>query len=90
MAFVRKKAKDYGTCKIAEGASLKGKKVCVVEDVVTTGGQIIESVKEMRDSGAIIQMVVCVIERDKRGRENLEKQGLKLTPLFTIDELNET
>jgi orotate phosphoribosyltransferase len=39
-AFVRKKAKEYGTCKLAEGSNVSGKRVCVVEDVITTGGQI--------------------------------------------------
>jgi orotate phosphoribosyltransferase len=45
-AFVRKKAKEYGTCKLAEGADVNGKSVCIVEDVVTTGGAIIDGVKE--------------------------------------------
>jgi len=40
-AFVRKHAKEYGTCKLAEGADIKDKNVCIIEDVVSTGGQII-------------------------------------------------
>ncbi|MDR3294180.1 MAG: orotate phosphoribosyltransferase [Clostridiales bacterium] len=83
-AFVRKKAKQYGTCKLAEGADVNGKKVCVVEDVVTTGGQIIESVKELRERGAIIETVLCVILRNPAAYEIMEASGLKLIPLFTM------
>jgi len=87
--FVRKKAKEYGTRKLAEGSDFSGKKVCVVEDVVTTGGQIIESVKELRELGAIIDSVMCVIVREPKAFENLETAGLKLIPLFTMEELKE-
>ena len=58
LVMVRKKAKEYGTCKIAEGLEFKGKKVCVVEDVVTTGGQIILSAKDLRENGAIVDRVI--------------------------------
>ncbi|MDR1939814.1 MAG: orotate phosphoribosyltransferase [Clostridiales bacterium] len=83
-AFVRKKAKEYGTCKLAEGADIDGKRVCVIEDVVTTGGQIIESVKELRQRGALVSDVLCVILRNTEAYGVMEKQGLKLTPLFTM------
>ncbi|NLT52343.1 MAG: orotate phosphoribosyltransferase [Ignavibacteria bacterium] len=86
--FVRKKAKTYGTCKLAEGTVFSGKNVCVIEDVVTTGGQIIESVEELRKLGAKINEVMCVIVREEKAFENLAKAGLKLIPLFTMDELN--
>ncbi|RAP75289.1 orotate phosphoribosyltransferase [Paenibacillus montanisoli] len=86
-AFVRKEAKSYGTCKLAEGADIRGKRVCVVEDVVTTGGQILLSVKELREAGAIVEDVVCVIERHPDGRKNLAENGLKLHALFKMEEL---
>lgn len=84
-AFVRKKAKQYGTCRLAEGADIKGKKVCVIEDVVTTGGQIIESVKELRERGAEIDTVLCVILRNEKAHEILGEAGLKLVPAFTME-----
>lgn len=81
--FVRKKAKEYGTCKIAEGLeSLKGLKVCIVEDVITTGGQVILSAEDLRREGAIVEHVVCAILRDKSAIEKLDAKGLKLHPLF--------
>lgn len=85
--FVRKKAKEYGTAKLAEGSEFTGKKVCVIEDVVTTGGQVVISSKELREFGANIDSVMCVIERDVKGGENLQKEGLELHPLFTMQEL---
>ena len=88
-AFVRKKAKEYGTCKLAEGAAVNSKKVCVVEDVVTTGGQIIESVKELRSRGAIIDTVICVIQRNENATEILAKENLTLKPAFTMEYINE-
>jgi len=86
-AFVRKKAKDYGTCKLAEGADVKGKKVLVIEDVVTTGGQIILSTNDLRKLGADIRSVMCVIQRGKDAKDILSKESLELIPLFTMEEL---
>jgi orotate phosphoribosyltransferase len=87
MLLVRKKAKDYGTCRYAEGGEVKGRRLLVVEDVVTSGGQIIESVRALRADGAIIERVVCVIDRQAGGVEALAKEGLTLTSLFTMSEL---
>ena len=86
-AFVRKKAKDYGTCKLAEGAEVKNREVCIIEDVVTTGGQIILSANELRNLGARVKYVMCVIQRSPNSRETLAKEGLDLVPLFTMEEL---
>ena len=85
--FVRKKAKEYGTCRFAEGGDIRGLRLLVVEDVVTSGGQIVESVRALRGEGAIITEVVCVIDRESGGRENLAKESLTLTSLFTKQEL---
>ena len=85
--FVRKKAKEYGTCKLAEGAGFDGKKVCVIEDVVTTGGQIIESVAALRGRGAVIDTVLCVIQRGEEAAGILAGHGLALKPLFTMEDI---
>ena len=85
--FVRKQAKEYGTRKLAEGIEFKNKNVCVIEDVVTTGGQIITSVNELRKLGAKIDTVLCVIVRDPKAFENLKEADLELKPLFTMEEL---
>ncbi|MGE5551643.1 MAG: orotate phosphoribosyltransferase [Bacteroidota bacterium] len=90
LLLVRKKAKDYGTCKVAEGQDHGGKKVCVIEDVVTTGGQIILSTQDLRKSGAVVTHVMCVILRNEEGRANLKQEGLELIPLYSMKELKET
>jgi len=85
--FVRKQAKEYGTCKIAEGKDFFGKKICIIEDVVTTGGQIVKSVQELRNQGGIVEDVICVIQRDEDATTRLEKEGLKLRALFSMGDL---
>jgi orotate phosphoribosyltransferase len=86
-AFVRKQAKAYGTCKLAEGADVAGKRVVVVEDVVTSGGQVIASTSDLRELGAEVSDVVCVIDRESGGAENLARAGLRMHALFTMPEL---
>ncbi|MES2765592.1 MAG: orotate phosphoribosyltransferase [Bacteroidota bacterium] len=86
-AFVRKEAKKYGTAKIAEGADLKGKRIVVVEDVVTSGGQVILSAADLRGLGADILCAVCVIDRESGGKEKLAAEGIELRALFTMSEL---
>jgi orotate phosphoribosyltransferase len=85
--FVRKKAKDYGTCKIAEGGLVRGRKLLIVEDVVTSGGAILDAAKALRAEGAELAQVVCVIDREAGGPANLAKSDLILAPLFTMSEL---
>lgn len=85
--FVRKEAKTYGTCNLAEGGPLDGVKVCVVEDVVTSGGQVVLSAADLRERGADILGVVCVIDRQAGGPEALAAEDLPLAALFRMDEL---
>ncbi|MEK6555890.1 MAG: orotate phosphoribosyltransferase [Bdellovibrionota bacterium] len=87
VCFVRKEAKEYGTCLFAEGFDVKGKRLCVIEDVVTSGGQVIISTKDLRSAGAIVQNVLCVIDREQGGREKLEAVDLNFKSLFTMTEL---
>jgi orotate phosphoribosyltransferase len=86
-AFVRKEAKKYGTAKVAEGADLKGKKIVIVEDVVTSGGQVILSAVDLRGLDADIMCAVCVIDRESGGKEKLAAEGIELRALFTMSEL---
>jgi orotate phosphoribosyltransferase len=87
-AFVRKVAKSYGTCQLAEGASIAGRRVLVVEDVVTSGGQIVESTAQLRSLGAEVATALCVIDREAGGRQALALIDLTLIPLFTKTDLD--
>lgn len=86
-AFVRKEAKPYGTCRLAEGAEIDGRNVLIVEDVVTSGGQVVISTGELRAAGALVEHALCVIDRQAGGPEALAAAGVALRPLFTKSEL---
>lgn len=82
-AFIRKEAKEYGTCQFAEGVDLQNKKICIIEDVVTSGGQVLLSAADLRKIGARTENVICVINRGgEPAEEKLKAAGLKLTALF--------
>ena len=87
VAFVRKERKEYGTCNLAEGTELRGKRVCVIEDVITTGGQVVLSTRDLREEGAVVDTVCCAIYRGEGSCEPLREAGLELAHLFTMGEL---
>lgn len=89
VVFVRKKAKEHGTCLLAEGADIKGKKVVIIEDVVTSGGQILLSTDDLRKAGAEITIALCAIDRESGGREAIGEIGLELRQVFLMSELKE-
>lgn len=89
VVFVRKKAKDYGTCRFAEGLDIRNKKICVIEDVITTGGQVVLSTQDLRSDGALIDTVLCVIHRGQNPQPQLQQIGLNLKSLFTMDQLKQ-
>ena len=86
-AFVRKQAKGYGTAKLAEGADVVGRRVLVVEDVITTGGQVVESTEQLRALGAEVDSVLCVIDRSGGEHSRLESVDLHVLSLFRSEEL---
>jgi orotate phosphoribosyltransferase len=80
--YVRKKAKPYGTARLAEGAPIEGKRTLIVEDVATSGGQIILSCEDMRKLGADVSQALVVIDRQEGAREALKEKGIELIALF--------
>ena len=89
-AFIRKKPKEYGTCRYAEGASLAGKKVLLVEDVVSSGGAIIDSAGTLREDGITVDRAICVIDRESGGPEKLAEADIALTSLFKQTEIDQS
>jgi orotate phosphoribosyltransferase len=87
--FVRKAAKEYGTRRLAEGGRVAGRRLVIIEDVVTSGGQVIGSVAELRARGAQISTALCVIDREAGGVETLAAEGLELRALFEMSEVLE-
>jgi len=88
--FVRKEAKTYGTCRLAEGGELDGRRLTVVEDVVTSGGQVVTSCGDLRDRGALVEHAVCVIDREAGGAKNLADVDIDLQALYTMSQLERT
>ncbi len=87
--YVRKIAKTYGTRNLVEGGFKPGEKVVVIEDVITTAGQICSSIKQMRELGLIVEHCVCVIDRQEGGDKNLKDIGCSLASVFTQEELEQ-
>jgi orotate phosphoribosyltransferase len=87
--FVRKEAKKYGTERTVEGGDVDGRRLLIVEDVVTTGGQVVLSTDDLRAAGATVTDALCVVDRESGAREHLAASGIALHALFTTTVLNE-
>jgi orotate phosphoribosyltransferase len=85
--IVRKAAKEYGTAKQLEGPFEEGECVCLVEDVVTSGGALLESVDALRAAGLVVHTAVCVVDREEGGADALARQAVRLRPIFRAGEL---
>ena len=85
--FIRNQKKDYGTAKQIEGVLEPGETVMIVEDVLTTGGQVLEAVKTLQEAGAKIERIVAVIDRLEGARDNIERAWLVFESLFTSKDL---
>ena len=88
--IVRKAQKDYGTKRLLEGAHEPGELVCLVEDVVTTGGAAADAVRALRDAGLTCRTAICVIDRDEGGAEGLAELGVRLISLYRTSDLLES
>jgi orotate phosphoribosyltransferase len=86
--FVRKEAKSYGTCKLAEGPDVAGRQVTLVEDVITTGGAVRNAALALRDAGAVVDTVVCAIDRSPGGDSPLADVGLEIRAVLTKADLD--
>jgi orotate phosphoribosyltransferase len=86
-AFIRKEPKAYGTCRYAEGASLAGRRFVLVEDVVSSGGAIVDALAKLKADGLVPAAALCVIDRETGGMEALGAAGLPLRALFTLSQI---
>ncbi|MBZ5735692.1 orotate phosphoribosyltransferase [Nocardioides sp. TRM66260-LWL] len=86
--FVRKQAKEYGTAKLAEGPEFAGRRVVLIEDVITTGGAVRDATVALREAGAIVEVVVCAIDRSPEDQTPLADLGLEIRAVLTKAELD--
>lgn len=87
--IVRGETKEYGTAKRIEGPFERGELVCLIEDVVTSGGALAEAVSALRDEGLVVRNAVCVVDREEGGSDALARLGVRLRALFRASELLE-
>jgi orotate phosphoribosyltransferase len=85
--IVRKAAKEYGTAKRIEGPYEEGECVCLIEDVVTSGGALLDSIEALRGAGLVVNTAVCVVDREEGGADALARHAVRLRPLFRAGEL---
>jgi orotate phosphoribosyltransferase len=85
--IVRNEAKGYGTSNRLEGAFAEGECVCLVEDVVTSGGAAVRAVEALREAGLRVSNAICVVDREEGGVDELARHAVRLRPLFRASEL---
>lgn len=85
--IIRNSKKDYGTSKLVEGVMTADDRVIMVEDIATTAGQALEAAKVITDTGATLQRIVAVIDRQEGARENVEGAGHRFDALYTSSDL---
>ena len=85
--IVRKEAKEYGTAKRLEGVYEAGQTVCVVEDVVTSGGALLSAVEALRAVGLHVSAAICVVDREEGGADAIAAAGVPFASLFTVSTL---
>ena len=85
--IVREAAKEYGTANRLEGVFEPGETVCVIEDVVTSGGALAEAVAALRDAGLVVRNAVCVVDREEGGADALARIGVRLRSLYRAADL---
>jgi uridine monophosphate synthetase len=88
MLMVRKEgAKTYGTKQVVEGIYTSGDNVLVIEDIITTGQSIQETINKLTAEGLTITDIMVIVDRQQGGREKLTAMGYSVHSLFTLDEL---
>ncbi|HMK46704.1 MAG TPA: orotate phosphoribosyltransferase [Methanocella sp.] len=84
---VRKATKGYGTDKLVEGVWQHGEQIFVIEDVVTTAKGALGAIHTLRDAGMVVEDMICIVDREEGGSENLEKEGVRMQSLVRAGEL---
>ena len=85
--IVRGETKEYGTAKRIEGSFERGELVCLLEDVVTSGGALAGAVSALREAGLVVRTAVCVVDREEGGSDALARFGVRLRALYRAEEL---
>lgn len=90
MVMRRKEAKDYGLKKMIEGVFQKGQQCLILEDLITSGASILETLEPLEKEGLIVKDVAVIINREQGGEARLNEKGLTLHSLFSLKDLLQT
>lgn len=86
LAYVRKEKKNHGTGNLVEG-EVAGKRVVIVDDVVTTGSSLLRAINYVKDMGGFVEKAIVIVDREQGARELLQKHGVEMYSLTTSTEL---
>jgi orotate phosphoribosyltransferase len=87
--MIRDAAKEYGTANRIEGPFEEGECVCLIEDIVTSGGALLSAIGAARDAGLVVRTAICVVDREEGGADALARHAVRLRPLFRAGDLLE-
>ncbi|XP_045448602.1 uridine 5'-monophosphate synthase [Melitaea cinxia] len=87
MLMRRKEAKSYGTKKVIEGHYKQGDSCLIIEDVVTSGSSVLETVNDLRKEGLKAEEAIIILDREQGGKQNLSTNNVQMKSLFTMTEL---
>ena len=90
LIYVRKQAKEHGTSKAVEGVTCHDMKLLMIEDVVTSGGSVINAIKSIKEEKMIIKDAYAIVDRMEGATEVLQAEGVKLHSLLTIKQIAES
>jgi orotate phosphoribosyltransferase len=85
--YVRKEAKEYGGRRKIEGLLFPGERVLVLDDILTSGSNLLNAVQAIRAEGGIVEDAVVLLDRQQGGAENLKKTGVNIHPYATISQV---
>ena len=88
--YVRKEAKEHGTGKAVEGVTCQDMKLLMIEDVVTSGGSVINAIKSIKDEKMQVTDAYAIVDRMEGATEALQAEGVKLHSLLTIKQIAES
>ena len=85
--IIRKEKREHGTSKQIEGQDIKNKKVLIVEDVTTSGGSVLKSIKIIRENKGIVDEAISVVDRESGAKEKLQKVDVSFIPLLSVSDI---